>query len=128
MIELRDENLIACVQGAPDGGGEREVQRGHVLTERNALGTGGAEKGCQGFSRGVHTPVDFAGRRKIAVRVYIAGPVKIRHGLDDGARHLTAAGPIQKYQAMAFSRALQRRETLTATFAVFGGKCHYSRS
>ena len=36
MIELRNEHLVARLQGAANGGAQSVVERGHVLPERNA--------------------------------------------------------------------------------------------
>ena len=45
VIELGDEHLVALVQGAGDGAAQGIIERGHVLTERDAARSLGAQEG-----------------------------------------------------------------------------------
>ena len=59
MIELGDEHLIALLQGSGNGGAQGIIQRGHVVTERDAVRIFGAEKIGENGARRRHAPVDF---------------------------------------------------------------------
>ncbi len=58
MIELGDEHLIALLQGAGDGAAQGIIQRGHVLTKRDAVRILGAEE----IGENARAPPPCAGR------------------------------------------------------------------
>ncbi len=125
VVELGDEHLVALAQGAADRGAQGEIERGHVLTERDARTAFRAEKGGDHAARRLHAPVHLARGCEIAVRVHVAGGVDVRDGVDHDARHLAAARSVEEGEAGILR---ERREILPAAQAVIERVGHYSRS
>ena len=128
VVELRDEYLVTGLERGADGAGQGEVERRHVLAERDALRAGCAEKAGDPFAGEMHPAVHLPRWRKIAMRVDVAGVVAVHHRLDHGVRYLAAARAVEKRRFAARMPATEGREVPTAAFTFPGGEGHYSRS
>src|SRR5271166_3081080 len=128
MVELRDQHLVARVQGPPDRRAQRKTKRRHALAERNAIAGGRAEKRGHDRARMQHAAIDFARRREVAVSVHVACRVELADRLDHRGRDLAAARTIQVCKLRPLPESRERRKILPAAQRVLGGERHYSKS
>ena len=61
-----------------------------------------------------HAPVDLPRRREVAVGVHVAGGIELGDRIDHRARHLAAAGAVQKRELGSAAAGCQRREVAPA--------------
>jgi hypothetical protein len=104
VVELRDDDLVAGLELAPERAREREVERRHVRAEDD-LFRRAAEEVAAGPARLVHERLRATARRVRAADVRVRGAQVVRDRLDHLVRHLRAAGPVEEDELV-----LERRE------------------
>ena len=110
VVEAGDDDLVAGLESATGGAGERERQRGHVGAERHLVGRA-AEEAAGGFAGridDVHGPL--AGLER-AADVGVGLAEIRRDGVDHLVRHLRPAWPVEQCQ-VALERAVAPADCL----------------
>jgi len=100
VVELRDDDLVACLPVARSGAGEREVQRRHVRAEDRLLGPAAKEVGggqARLRDERFRAPAGLVRPADVGVGVAVIGGDSV----DDRVGHLSPAGPVEEGEGLA---------------------------
>ena len=107
---------IACAQ--------RVVERGHVLTEGDALGASAPRNAASVRARVAMRRSTSREGQKVAVRIDVAGAVEIAEPVDHRLRDLAAARSVEIRKLQSKRGARERRKISAAAKRVIGSKWH----